>query len=176
MFVLPIHSKIALICSSVNFIFFIPLSFDTLSIAEKGLFVKPYMQFLLAVSQIPARPAIYTDLIARLADFKRLLLGLHPLGLVNIIDAVGEPYTAVSAEILNGVDSFAGGLTLNAVSSNLPTGLVIDFLAIFKGQAVIFSEFENRTNVNHVVIPFRFGRFSFPYCDYSIAPFQDSVY
>ena len=134
------------------------------------------MQFLLAIGKIPARPAIYADLIARLADFKRLLLGLHSLGLVNIIDAVRKPHTAVSAEVLNRIDSFAGGLTFNAIGSDLPAGLVVDLLAMFEGQAVIFSELENRTNVNHVVIPFRFGRFSFPYCDYSIAPIRDSVY
>ena len=134
------------------------------------------MQFLLAVGEIPARPAIYADLIARLANFKRLLLGLHPLGLVNIIDAVRKPYTAVSAEVLNRVNSFAGGLALYAIGGDLPAGLVVDFLAIFKSHAVVFSELANRTNVNHVVIPFRFGRFSFPYCDYSIAPIRDSVY
>ena len=134
------------------------------------------MQFLLAIGKIPARPAIYADLIARLADFKRLLLGLHSLGLVNIIDAVRKPHTAVSAEVLNRIDSFAGGLTFNAIGSDLPAGLVVDLLAMFEGQTVIFSELENRTNVNHVVIPFRFGRFSFPYCDYSIAQIRDSVY
>ena len=45
---------------------------------------------------------------------------------------------------------------LNAISGDLPAGLVIDFLAIFKGHAVVFSEFKNRTNVNHNVFPFRF--------------------
>lgn len=134
------------------------------------------MQFLLAIGEIPARPAIYADLIARLADFKRLLLGLHSLGLINEPSIVAIPYTAVSAEVLNRVDSFAGGLTFNAVGSDLPAGLVVDFLAIFEGHAVVFSELANRTNVNHVVIPFRFGRFSFPYCDYSIAPIRDFVY
>ena len=112
------------------------------------------MQFLLAIGKIPARPAIYADLIARLADFKRLLLGLHSLGLVNIIDAVRKPHTAVSAEVLNRIDSFAGGLTFNAIGSDLPAGLVVDLLAMFEGQAVIFSELKNRTNVNHVANPF----------------------
>ena len=112
------------------------------------------MQFFLAVGEIPARPAIYADLIARLANFKRLLLGLHPLGLVNIIDAVRKPHTAVSAEVLNRVDSFAGGLALNAVGSDLPAGLVVDFLTIFEGHAVVIGELTNRTNVNHVVNPF----------------------
>lgn len=135
----------------------------------------PLFNFL-AVSQIPARPAIYADLIARLADFKRLLLGLHSLGLVNIIDAIRKPHTAVSAEVLNCIDSFAGGLTFNAISSDLPAGLIVDLLAMFEGQTVIFSELENRTNVNHVVIPFRFVWFSFPYCDYSITQIRDSVY
>ena len=110
----------------------------------------PLFNFL-AVSQIPARPAIYADLIARLADFKRLLLGLHSLGLINIIDAIRKPYTAVSAEVLNRIDSFAGGLTFNAIGSDLPAGLVIDLLAMFEGQTVVFSELENRTNVNHVI-------------------------
>ena len=113
----------------------------------------PLFNFL-AVSQIAARPAIYADLIARLADFKRLLLGLHSLGLVNIIDAIRKPHTAVSAEVLNRIDSFAGGLTFNAIGSDLLAGLVPDNLAMFEGQTVIFSELENRTNVNHVVIPF----------------------
>ena len=110
----------------------------------------PLFNFL-AVSQIPARPAIYADLIARLADFKCLLLGLYSLGLVNIIDAVRKPHTAVSAEVLNRIDSFAGGLTFNAIGSDLPAGLVIDLLAMFEGQTVVFSELENRTNVNHVI-------------------------
>ena len=109
------------------------------------------MQFLLAIGKIPARPAIYADLIARLADFKRLLLGLHSLGLVNIIDAVRKPHTAVSAEVLNRIDSFAGGLTFNAIGSDLPAGLVVDLLAMFEGQTVIFSELTDRTNVNHVI-------------------------
>ena len=83
-----------------------------------------------------------------------MILGLHSLGLVNIIDAIRKPHTAVSAEVLNRIDSFAGGLTFNAIGSDLLGGLVVDLLAMFKGQAVIFSELENRTNVNHVVIPF----------------------
>ena len=134
------------------------------------------MQFFLAIGKIPARPAIYADLIARLADFKRLLLGLHSLGLVNIIDAVRKPHTAVSAEALNRIDSFAGGLTFNAIGSDLPAGLVVDLLAMFESQTVVFSELENRTNINHVVIPFRFCEFSFPYCDYSITQIRDFVY
>ena len=109
------------------------------------------MQFFLAIGKIPARPAIYADLIARLANFKRLLLGLHSLGLVNIIDAIRKPHTAVSAEVLNRSDSFAGGLTFNAIGSDLPAGLVVDLLAMFEGQTVVFSELENRTNVNHVI-------------------------
>ena len=121
----------------------------------------PLFNFL-AVSQIPARPAIYADLIARLADFKRLLLGLHSLGLVNIINAVRKPHAAVAAIFLDRVNGFAGGLTFNAISGDLPAGLVIDLLAMFKGQTVIFSELENRTNVNYVVIPFRFVWVSLP--------------
>ena len=120
------------------------------------------MQFLLAIGKIPARPAIYADLIARLADFKCLLLGLYSLGLVNIIDAVRKPHTAVSAEVLNRIDSFAGGLTFNAIGSDLPAGLVVDLLAMFEGQTVVFSELEDRTNVNHVVIPSRFVWVSLP--------------
>lgn len=122
----------------------------------EGLFCQALYLIFLAVSKIPARPAIYADLIARLADFKRLLLGLHSFGLVNIIDAVREPNAAVAAIFLDRIDSFAGGLTFNAISGDLPAGLVVDLLAMFEGQTVIFSEFENRTNVNHVVIPFRF--------------------
>ena len=112
------------------------------------------MLFFLAIGQIPARPAIYADLIARLADFKRLLLGLNSLGFVDIVDAIREPDTAVSAEVLDRVNGLACGLTFNAIGGDLPAGLVIDFLAIFKGHAVVFSELTNRTNVNHVVNPF----------------------
>lgn len=115
----------------------------------------PLFNFL-AIGEIPARPAIYADLITRLADFKRLLLGLNSLGLVDIVDAIREPDAAVSAEVLDRIDSFAGGLTLHAIGGDLPAGLVIDFLAIFKGHAVVFSELDDRANVNHGVIPFRF--------------------
>ena len=90
----------------------------------------PLFNFL-AVSQIPARPAIYADLIARLADFKRLLLGLHSLGLVNIIDAIRKPHTAVSCICFDCVNSFTCCLALYALGSDLPAGLIIDFLAIF---------------------------------------------
>ena len=114
------------------------------------------MQFFLAIGEIPARPAIYADLIARLANFERLLLGLDSLGLVDIVDAIREPNTAVSAIFLDRVNGFACGLTLYAIGGDLPAGLVIDFLAIFEGQTVVFSEFENGTNVNHNVFPFRF--------------------
>ena len=115
----------------------------------------PLFNFL-AVSQISARPAIYADLIARLADFKRLLLGLHSLGTVDIVDAIGEPNAAVAAIFLDCVNGFACGFTLHALGSHLPAGLVPDNLAMFEGQTVIVGELENRTNVNHVVIPFRF--------------------
>ena len=115
--------------------------------------LSPLFNFL-AIGQIPARPAIYADLIARLADFKRLLLGLNSLGLVDIVDAIREPDAAISAEVLDRVNGLACGLTFHAVGSDLPAGLVVDFLAIFKGHAVVFSELDDRANVNHVVNPF----------------------
>ena len=109
------------------------------------------MQFLLAIGKIPARPAIYADLIARLADFKRLLLGLHSLGLVNIIDAIRKPYTAVSCICFDCVNSFTRCLALYALGSDLPAGLVPNNLAIFERHAVVVSELTDRTNVNHVI-------------------------
>ena len=113
----------------------------------------PLFNFL-AIGQIPARPAIYADLIARLADFKRLLFGLNSLGTVDIVDAIREPDAAVSAEVLDRVNGLACGLTFHAIGGDLPAELVINFLAIFKSQTVIFSEFDDRANVNHVVNPF----------------------
>ena len=109
------------------------------------------MQFFLAIGKIPARPAIYADLIARLADFKRLLLGLYPLGTVDIVDAIGEPNAAVSCIRFDCVNSFTRCLALYALGSDLPARLVLNNLAIFERHAVVVGELTDRTNVNHVI-------------------------
>ena len=151
-------------------------SLDVFIITQRARFVKPSMLFFLAISKILASPAKHADLVVCATDGQGFFLGVHSLGLINIIDAIREPDTAVSAEVLNRVNGLACGLTLNAISSDLPASLIIDLFTILESHAIVFSELDNGANVNHVISLSGLFGFSFPYCDYSIAWIRESVY
>ena len=103
----------------------------------------------LAVSQAHRPPAQNADLIVCLADFHRFSFSAYSERMVNVVNAVFQPHSAVTAHLPNGLDSFLCGGHCDAVVSHLPAGLVGDFLAELQGQAVVVSQLANGANVNH---------------------------
>jgi hypothetical protein len=112
---------------------------------------KIHLKMGLAVSQSHCAPTEDTDLVVRSADFHRFALGVHSEGVVDVVDTILQPDTAVTAHSLNRLDGFFCALGFDAVVSYLPTALVGDNLTIFQGQATVFSNLFNSSNVNHFV-------------------------
>ena len=107
----------------------------------------------LAVSQPHCPPAEDRNLIAGSANFHGLSLRAHSVALVNVVDAFAVPYSAISTVGFHRIDCRPCVRGFYAFGGNLPTAFVGDCFAVLQGQAVIFSQFQNRADVNHFCLP-----------------------
>ena len=115
--------------------------------------MRPY---LLAVRKIHFAPAQNRNLFAGSADFHGFALGVYAVAFVDIVDATSKPDTAIAIIHFNSVDCFSWRMTFHTFGGDLPPGFVGDGLACLQSQAIIFSQLNNTSNINHFLFSLLF--------------------
>ena len=102
------------------------------------------------MTSLARTPAVDTLLVAGIADFQRLLLGVYSLGEIHIVDTFGEPHTEETLAANGAVEDFANffcGLNFQAVGGYLPASLVFNNLTIAEGKAFIVSQLADGVDI-----------------------------
>ena len=123
------------------------------------------MVYCLTIHQPHCSPSEDAYLIAGSSNLKSFPLCAYAMALVDVVDALAIPYTAVAFVGSYGFDSLFSGATLDAFGSDLITALVSDGFAAFEGETVVISEFANCANVNHM--------YYLPFLVYLIIPYYN---
>lgn len=99
-------------------------------------------------------PSVDALLIHNLADLQGGSLSLDSLADIDIVNTVGIPDTDVALAThvaMNDSGYFLGGLAFDARYADLPAGLVLDFLAIAEGDALVVSQLADGADIDSTI-------------------------
>jgi hypothetical protein len=126
-----------------------PFLFSGLSITCFTRLVKYFFKIFLAPHQTQITPPQDALLIAGSADLECFALRADSVALVYIVDTATKPHAAVSAIGFNRFNCFAGVRCFDALCGYLPACFILDFVAFFESDAIVFGELADSADVNH---------------------------
>ena len=101
-------------------------------------------------------PTINRNLIRFSGNQHGVVFGSYAERMVNVIKTIFKPYATIATEHSYKLNRLFRGSSFKAIIRNLPTGLVLNLLAIVQGETIAVVELTNRTNVNYVCYLFPF--------------------
>lgn len=99
-------------------------------------------------------PSVDALLVHDSADLQGDSLGLDSLADIDIVDTAGVPDANVALATHVAMDDsgyFFGGLALDARYADLPAGLILDFLAIAEGDALVVSQLADGADIDSTI-------------------------
>ena len=99
-------------------------------------------------------PSVDALLVHNLADCESISLSLDSLTDIDIVDTIGVPHTdiAFAAHVaMEDSGYFLRGSDFNAGYTDLPASLILDFLTIAEGDALIVSQLANGADIDSSV-------------------------
>lgn len=99
-------------------------------------------------------PAIDALLIHQLADGQRILFGGDSLAYIDIVNTAGVPDSDIALPTQIAMEDSGylfSGLDFDALDADLPAGLILDFLTVAKGDALVVSQLADGTNIDSTI-------------------------
>ena len=96
-------------------------------------------------------PSVDALLVHNLADLQSGSLGLDSFADIDIVDTTGIPDADVALATHVAMDNsgyFFGGLALDARYADLPASLVLNFLAVAEGDALVVSQLADGADID----------------------------
>ena len=112
----------------------------------------------------PGRPAVNALLVHDFANRQSVLLGGYALTNVYIVDAVAKPDADVAFATHALMQDFADlfwSLALDAGDTDLPSGLILNDLAVAKSQTFIISQIADGADIDAMISSVLHNSFSF---------------
>ena len=99
-------------------------------------------------------PSVDALLVHNLADLQGGSLGLDSFADIDIVNTTGVPDADVALATHVAMDDsgyFFGSLALDARYADLPAGLILDFLAIAEGDALVVSQLADGADIDSTI-------------------------
>lgn len=109
-------------------------------------------------------PSVDALLVHHSTDCQCILFGSDALADIHVVDTIGEPDADVAFATHGTMEDFAdlfGGLALDARHADLPAGLVLNFLAIAEGDALVISQLADSADIDSTIGSVLHNSFSF---------------